>query len=179
MVAVGAHVASGSIVIAVAADRLSLTLSAAVTGSQTETITFHPVDGIEMERKPLSYIHYLRSFPGGYGSYAEPKLYAATRMATPSAGTVNLLQLDYWPEVSGFYFPLAYVPQFVEIDAVTNTYPDLNDTEAHDAALVAAARLAVVYGRPELVPDIFEDMTSRGQAIMERKAKAKVSADSA
>jgi hypothetical protein len=178
MVATGAHVAAGAIVMAVATDRTSVTLSALISGSQTENVTFSPVDGTEMERKPLSYIHYLNSFPGGYGSYTKPKVYAITRIATPSAGTTNLLQLDYWPGVSGFYFPLAYVPQFLEIDAVTNTVPDVNDLEARDAALMAAIRLAVTYGRPEFVPNIFADLSTRGQEIMQLKAKAVVSADS-
>lgn len=128
----------------------------------------------ELDRTELSMVQWLRkSFMTG--SYDRPKVYAATRLATAVPGSVGNHRLDYWPSVTGYYFPTEYVPQFTEIDSVTVTTPDVNDLESRDIGLLAAARAAPLIGRAELVPSILADVSSRTAAALERKMKSLLS----
>ena len=131
---------------------------------------------VEVERKDLSYIQYLRANSAGYPTYLVPKFYALTRLSTVTPASVNLLQLDYWPSVTGFYLPIKYMPQWQEIDGVTVTVPDLDDTWARDGGLLCARRLAASYGREEFIQGIEEDYSQRMQEALARKQSSKVDA---
>src|SRR5258706_14855217 len=96
---------------------------------------------VELDRADLSYIQFLRSNASGFPTYLVPKLFALTRIATVTPASVNLLQLDYWPSVTGFYLPIKYRQQFAEIDSATVTTPDLDDVWARDGGLLCARRL--------------------------------------
>ncbi len=126
---------------------------------------------VELDRVELSVIHGMRS-NSGMPTYLVPKLYAVHRKATVTPASVNLLQLDYWPNVTGFYLPTQYAKQFAPIDSVTVTVPDVNDIESRDIPLLAAARIAPLGGRAELVPSILADLSSNTQAALERKIRA-------
>lgn len=133
-------------------------------------------DDNELDRVELSHVQWLRK-SSLTGTYARPKVYALTRLATTTPASVGLLRLDYWPSVTGFYFPMEYQPQFTEIDSSTVTTPDVNDLESRDIGLLAAARLAPLIGRAELVPSILADVSERTAKALERKMAALLSAD--
>ena len=95
------------------------------TDATTTARTFSPTVGAtELQKVEMSYITHLRS-GSGYGNYAKPQVYALNRIATTTPGAVNLLQMDYWPGTTGYYFPMQYVPQFTPIDSATVTTPAL------------------------------------------------------
>lgn len=125
----------------------------------------------ELDRVELHRIEFLRRNQG-LGTYAVPKLYAVTRLTTVTPADVNKVRLDFYPGVSGLYFPIAYVPQFTPIDSVTVTTPDVNDLESRDIALIAAMRFAPLLGRAELVPAIAMDVSEATQKALERKWSA-------
>jgi len=130
---------------------------------------------VELDRVELSLIMALRADGVGLPTYAAttpPKCYALSRKATTTPASVNLLQLDYWPSVTGFYLPIMYVPQFREIDSATVTTPDVNDLESRDAGLICAARIAQMVQRNDLVPGILADVSNRTAAALERKFAA-------
>lgn len=126
----------------------------------------------ELDRVELSRIFALRADGSGYPTYLKPREYAISRKATTTPASVNLLQLDYWPSVTGYYLPIAYVPQFTPIDSATVTTPDVNDIESRDIALLAASRIAQAVGRAELVPGILADISTRTQTAIQRKLEA-------
>lgn len=129
----------------------------------------------ELDRVELSYIMALRADGVGLPTYAAttpPKVYALSRKATTTPASVNLLQLDYWPSVTGFFLPIMYVPQFTEIDSATVTTPDVNDLESRDIGLLCAARIAQMVQRNDLVPGILADVSMRTQAALARKMAA-------
>lgn len=125
----------------------------------------------EMDRVELSQVEFYRRNTG-QGTYAVPKMYAITRLATTTPADVNKVRLDYYPGVTGLYFPIEYVPQFTPIDSVTITTPDCNDLESRDIALIAAMRFAPLLGRAELVPAIAMDVSEATQKALERKWSA-------
>ena len=127
---------------------------------------------VVMRRVELERILWLRGAQG-HGTYNDkPKLYALSPMATDTAADVNKLQLDYFPAVTGFYFPIRYVRQFNPLSAIDTSVPDVNDLESRDIALLAAARIAPLIGRAELVPSILADVSARTAAALERKMMA-------
>lgn len=131
----------------------------------------------ELDRVDLSEIEWLRSNGTAFGGYAVPKVYAVTRLGTTTPADVNKHVLDYWPGVSGLYFPMHYVPQFTPIDSATVTTPDVNDVESRDIAYIAAVRMAQLIGRPELVPGLVMDISERNRHIVIRKDESKSSGD--
>jgi hypothetical protein len=131
---------------------------------------------VEVERKDLSYIQFLRANAAGFPTYLVPKFYALTRLSTVTPASVNLLQLDYWPSVTGFYLPIKYMPQWQEIDGTSVTTPDLDDIWARDGGLLCARRLAASYGREEFIPGIEADYSQRMQEALARKQSSKVDA---
>lgn len=116
------------------------------------------------------------------GTYDRPKLYAVTRLqpATPAAAGVSdvgKLQLDYWPTVTGFYFPGIYIPEFTPMDGGASDCPAVNDLEAYDIAWIAAADLAVRIGRQHLVPSLLMKVSETTAAALDRKLKSLLSGD--
>lgn len=140
--------------------------------------------GITAGDKVLRRVEYpvLQWYRGNYGgvpTYTAPKVYSLIRLAntTPSSSNVGLLQLDYFPGVTGFYFPVHFVPQFVPLNGTTVTQADLTDIASRDMVWLAAIDLVVSEGRAELVPK-FELQLSRGaQDMLKRKAEALTSGD--
>ena len=142
-------------------------------GSGSQTMTFTPTASTtELDRVPLSRIQWLRRNGTAMPTYLVPKEYSITRMVATAPTLVNQVQLDWWPSVSGFYFPIEYVPQFAEIDSATVTTPALNDIEARDGGLICAARLAQAVGRFELVDGILADISERTRIALNRKLSA-------
>lgn len=137
------------------------------TGSETDT---------ELDQVELGYIKHVRG-AFGYSNYSVPKLFALTRTATLTPADVGKLRLDYWPSVTGFFFPVHYRPQFTILDDTVVTTPDVNDLESRDIGLLAAAKLAPLIGRAELVPSILADVSQRTSEMLERKLRSLVSAD--
>lgn len=128
---------------------------------------------VELEKAELSEILYLRgSASAGFPTYLVPKKYAVVRKATVTPASVNLLQLEYWPSVTGFYLPIQYVPQFTQIDSATVTTPDVNDLESYDIGYLTGAKIAVRFQRGDLVPAILADLSAGTQASIERKLTA-------
>lgn len=125
---------------------------------------------VELDRVELSRVLALRQ-SSMTGTYALPKVYAISRVATVTPASVGLHRLDYWPSVTGFYFPIMYLPQLTEIDSATVTTPDVNDIESRDIGLLAAARAAPLVGRHDLVPSILADVSERTARALERKMK--------
>jgi len=148
----------------------------AVFASTTSGSTGYSTDDNELDRVELERIHYLRS-SSRRGSYARPQVYAVSRKSTSTAADVGKLQLDYYPGVTGFYFPIHYKPQFAAIDSSTVTTPDVNDLESRDIALIAAARLCPLLGKHHLVPSILADVSSRTGEKLRRKLQAMMNAD--
>jgi hypothetical protein len=124
----------------------------------------------------LDHILHLRS-TAGMGTYTVPKVAAITPMSTDTPADVQKMQLDYWPGVTGFYFPLHYKRKFSPIDSATVTTPDVTDLESRDIGLLAGARMAQVTDRSDLVPGILADISQRTQAAIARKLEALVTAD--
>lgn len=143
------------------------TIFQTTTSGSTGAVTDTPLRKVELER-----ILWLRTAQG-HGTYnATPKLYATSYMATGTAADVNKLQLDYFPGVTGFYFPIHYVAQFTPLTDILTEKPDVNDLESRDIALMAAARLAGTMGRTDLVPGILADVSNRTAKALERKLTA-------
>jgi hypothetical protein len=154
----------------------AIVLSDNATGTATVDLTFGKVTGeYELVQRDYDEIAFWRT-RSGFGSYSIPKIYAVTRQATTTPAQVGILRLDYYPGTTAYYFPMQYVPQFTQIDASTVTTPDVNDLESRDIGLLAAARLAQVIGRAELVPGILGDVSNRTAAALKRKMEAMVSA---
>ena len=168
----GTNITAGTRIASIASTS-SLEMTAVSGGSGgSSTKTFSPTTGpYELTPVDLDYIKTLRSM-SGMPTYKVPKHYAVTRLASPPGASLNLLQLDYWPSVTGFYFPMEYTPQFSPYDGSTVTTIDLNDLEGRDCALLAAARLCVPLDRSDFVPSILADISARTQKALERKLAA-------
>ncbi len=167
------------------ATNLVMTKAGAGVSGNPNTITFThtglsitATTGVEVEKAPggLDEIRYLRANSVGMPTYLLPKKYALVRRATDVPAAVNLLQLEYWPAVTGQYFPIEYMPQFREIDSATVTTPDLDDVWANDAAVLAAERLAPRIDRPDLLPEIVKHFSQKYTEAMARKMASQVHA---
>jgi len=176
MLVSGSGIPAGAVVTAVASTS-SLTISKAATSGTTPTLVFTKiVDAAELDRVEYAQLLHYRGVQG-YGTYANPKICSVERASTETATGVNLFRLDYWPGVTGFYFPISYIPQFTPIDSATITTPDVNDLESRDISLLTAARMCPLIGRAEFVPSILADVSSRTAATLERKMQALMSGD--
>ena len=144
----------------------------AVFASTTSGSTGITAGDKELDPVELGRIKFLRNADGGMPTYSVPKVYAVHRPATSTPGSVNLLELHFWPAVANFYVPLWYVRQCVAIDSATVTTPDVNDLESRDVALLAGARMAQLNDRFDLVPGILADLSQRTALSLERKIKA-------
>jgi hypothetical protein len=124
----------------------------------------HPVEKQQIE--------YKRAHGGGHGTYLTPQEYSISRLSTSTPASVGLLQLDYWPSVTGFYFPIHYIRQFVPIDSATVTTPDCSDIGSRDIVWLAAIDLAPRIGRQRFIPTL-QSMLSKGMtAMLARKKRA-------
>jgi len=167
--------ASG-IYVASVGDASNLILSAAASGSSASLATFYRIrSSIELEPAELAEIEYLRN-QSGLGTYAVPKLYAVSRFSTPTGADVNKLRIDIWPTVAGYGYPIHYRPQFTPLDGTTYTTPEVNDLESYDIGLIAAAIMAPLSGRAELVPSILGDVSETTAKALERKFKSMLEA---
>jgi hypothetical protein len=150
----------------------SLTMTRAATDATSNARSFSPTTGTVLYKaRDLQHIQALRSAQG-LGTYARPVMYWITRLATTVPGAVGLLQLDYFPGATGFYFPIHYVPQFTVLDAATVTTPDVTDLESQDIYLLAAASLAPLMDRRDLIEGLYADLSDRTR-------QAKVASDKA
>ena len=133
---------------------------------------------VELDIVDFARIQYLRSASGlpTYATTVAPKECSISRLATSTPASVNLVRLDYFPGNTGFYMPIAYLPQFAEIDSATVTTPDMDDILARDGGLMCAARLCQIVDRMDLVPGIMADISQRTQEAMARKRSAQVDA---
>lgn len=129
-----------------------------------------------LDRVELSQVEFFRH-SNVTGTYDRPKIYALSRIATTTPASVNLMQLNYWPSVTGYYFPIKYIPQFTPIDSVTVTTPDVDDIGSRDIYLLAAFRAAPAVGNAHLVPTIASRFSQRLSEWMTRKDSAAVSGD--
>jgi hypothetical protein len=132
-------------------------------------------DGAESGDVPLDRVDYATinrlHASSGLGTYATPKVYAIIRgVATDT--TTNLPTLYWWPSKAGFYFPASYVELFDPFDGGASDYPNVNDIESRDIALLAAARMAPLVGASEFVPAIMMDVSERTRAALDRKLQA-------
>jgi hypothetical protein len=145
------------------------TLTAAGLVGDPATIDLRPVD--------RSYIQWLRDNTT-VGTYATPKMYAVTRIRASSdvAANVGRYDLDVWPGIASYFFPMEYVRQFSPLAGVGTDVPDVNDLESRDIPLLAAMRMAPLSGRAELVTSIAADISERTQKALERKFSALISA---
>lgn len=149
------------------------TVYRSVTVGSTGAVGDTPLDPVDS-----GHLAWLRG-QVGMGTYSVPKVYSLRRLDTTTPADVNKLVLDYWPQSPAVntYLPIHYIPQFTILDSVTVTTPNVNDLESRDIALLAAARLAPLIGRAELVPSILADVSQRTAAALERKMKAMLSAE--
>lgn len=127
---------------------------------------------IPLKRREREEIMFLRANGTALATYVLPKLYSITRLSTATPGDVNKVQLDYYPGISGYYFPAHYVPQFTPIDAATVTTPDLNDLESYDLVYIAAIELAPLIGRAELAPLLAVKISEKTRLALDRKYSA-------
>jgi hypothetical protein len=131
----------------------------------------------ELDRVELSMLEWLRK-SNLTGTYTRPQCYAISRISTGNvAAAVNLIQLNYWPSVTGFFFPIKYLPQFTPAASIGSTVPDVNDLESYDIAWLAAADLAPRIGRSDLVPGLLMKVSSGTAKALERKMAAMMSGD--
>jgi len=150
----------------------NITLTSNATANGTVTLTFSPTEsGNELDRRDLSYIHWLRS--NSVGAYTVPKIYALVMVASPGTTDVNKAILEYWPGSTGYYFPLHYVPQMVPMD-VTITTPDVNDLESADIAHLAALNFAALNGRAELAETCALKLSENTRLALDRKLASMV-----
>lgn len=139
----------------------------ASTGAAATDVPLDPVDYAELLALRNS---------SGLGTYAAPKVRAVVRRSQTADTDGNRYDLYWWPSVAGFYFPAHYVRQFDPFDGGASDKPDVGDVESRDIALLAAARIAPLIGRAELVPSIISDLSERTRSSLERKLSAQLSA---
>jgi len=167
-----AQTATGIVVGALADIRQIKHLFASNTSSSTGV----SANDSELDPVDLARIQRLRK-SNLTGTYDRPKEYAVTRMGTATAADVGKLQLDYWPSVTGFYFPAIYIPFFTPATAINSDKPDVNDLESYDIAYLSAADLMQRIGRPDLVPGVLLKVSEATAKALERKLKSMVAAD--
>src|SRR3990172_3583186 len=91
---------------------------------------------------------------GQVGEYATPKVYCAYRHDSAAvAANANKFDMEAWPALTGRYYPIEYVLQFVPLAADADV-PNLTDVGSRDVALLAAARIAPLVDRGDLVQSI-------------------------
>lgn len=180
----GTRISANSFVTVVTdSSNLNMNQYGATPGSDTLTFTDtgEATGAKEMERVDFSRIQWLKK-SGLVGSYGVPKCYSVTRVepGTPAAaavGDVGKLRLDYWPAVTGFYFPMVYLPMFTPMDGGSADCPSVNDLESYDIAYLAAMSLAPRVGRSELVPALAMKVSETTRRALERKIATLVSGD--
>lgn len=164
----------------------SLTMSQAATDATSNSRTFSDTGEVsgtkELDPSDLAHVQWLKK-SNITGTYAQPKVYSVTRLdptapATAGVSDVGKLRLDYWPEATGFYFPMIYQPQFTPMDGGTSDVPAVNDLEVYDIAWMAAADLAPSIGRAELVPKLLLKVSEGTRMALERKAATLIAAGS-
>jgi hypothetical protein len=130
----------------------------------------------ELDRVEKSRIVWLRN--NTVATYAVPQVYAVTRVRASSdvAANVGRYDLDVWPGVAGYYFPMEYVRQFAPLGGTGTDVPDVNDIEGRDIYLLAALSSCPLVGRSELAPGIAADLSQRTQQALERKISALIQA---
>lgn len=139
------------------------------TGFSSGDRSLHPV---EYER-----VQYMRAHGGGHGTYSTIQEFSVSRLSTSTPASVGLLQLDYWPSVTGFYLPVHYIRQFVPLDGATVTTPDVSDVGSRDIFLLAALDIAPRIGRQRFIPTL-QSMLSKGMtAMLARKKRAMETGD--
>lgn len=149
-----------------------------VWASANTTSVGEIVGDTPMDRVDPGTIHALRAASTGLGTYARPKCYAMVRKAMTAADTTtSRYDLLVYPLVASFFFPVFYRKEFIPMDGGASDVPDLNDIETRDMYLLAAARLAPLNGRAELVPSIVGDISMRTKELLDRRAKARQDAD--
>jgi hypothetical protein len=132
----------------------------------------------ELDPVEKSQIVWLRS-NSTIGAYAVPTMFSVTRVRASSdvAANVGRYDLDVWPGVAGYFFPMEYVRQFVPLAGAGTDVADVDDLESRDIPLLAALTACPLGGRAELAPSIAAEISQRTQQAMERKRKALISAD--
>ncbi len=112
------------------------------------------------------------------GTYGTPKMYAVTHIRASSdvAANVGRYDLDVWPGVAAYYFPMEYVRQFSPLAGSGTDVPDVDDIESRDIFLLAAFSRAPLVGRAELAPGIAADISDRTRQGLERKMAAMIEA---
>jgi len=144
-----------------------VTCCAAVAGSTTcGKSTDVPLDRVEFSK-----ISALRA-AAGLGSYLRTKVYSIRRLDSATPGDIPSIGLDVWPYVAADFFPVDYIPLFQTISAAGVTTPSVSDIESRDISLLAAARMAPLIGRAELVPSIIMDVSERTKKALDRKLSA-------
>jgi len=109
---------------------------------------------------------------GQVGEYAAAKVYAAQRHdAAAVAADANKFDIEVWPALTGVYYPIEYVLQFVPL-AADSDVPNVTDIESRDIPLLAAARIAPLVDRGDLVQSILLDISERTQKVLERRLSA-------
>jgi len=178
MIVSGSGIPVGATVTDVATTS-SITISHAATATANPvTLTFTSVLGARpLDRVDLDEILYRR---GSYapGTYGTPQCYSISPVAMTTlsvTATINRYQLDWWPSVTGYYFPMRYVAQFADLSA--GLYPDVNDAESHDIAYLAAMRLVPLLGKTHLRESIAADLSARTAERLQRKIAAMMSGD--
>lgn len=176
----GTGIPTGAYVVAKASSS-SLTISIAATTTAAPTLTFASLGNAtadnELDKVELSELEWFRK-SSLTGTYTRPQMYAVSRISSANvSGEVQLLQLNYWPSVTGFYFPIKYLPQFTPLTALSTEVPDVNDLESYDIAWLAAADLAPRIGRSDLVPGLLMKVSSGTAKALERKMAAMMSGD--
>jgi hypothetical protein len=139
------------------------------TGFSSGDRVIHPVEYDE--------IQYMRAHGGGHGTYTTIQKYSISRLSTSTPASVGLLQLDYWPSVTGFYLPTHYIRQFVPIDSVTVTTPDCSDIGSRDIVWLAAIDLAPRIGRQRFIPTLQAYLSKGMVAMLTRKKRAMETGD--
>lgn len=134
------------------------------TGFSSGDRALHPVE--------YNRIQYMRAHGGGHGTYLTPQEYSVTRLSTSTPASVGLLQLDYWPSVTGFYLPVHYIRQFAPLDGATVTTPDCSDVGSRDIVWLAAIDLAPRIGRQRFIPTLQAFLSKGMVAMLERKKRA-------
>lgn len=133
----------------------------------------NPLDRVEYAR-----IQWLRG-SGGVGTYAIPQVYSVTRKRASSdvAANVGRYDLDVWPGVAGYYFPMEYIKQFAPLAGSGTDVPDVTDLGSRDICHIAAFRMAPLSDRARLATVIASGISQKSREMMARKMNALISAD--
>lgn len=124
---------------------------------------------VELTRMELPEILYRRNSTALYGNTVG---YAVERPEAAAAADVGKTNLHLWPASSATqYFPAHYIKTKTDLSTGTDV-PDVTELESRDIALIAAARLAPLSGRAELVPSLLADVSERTQVAMQAKFRA-------